>query len=352
MPEIPAVQKAAWITNPGPDGKLEIRHDVPTPQPGDGEVLVKMECCGLCGSDTRALLGYGPYKSVPGHEGIGTVVSLGPNTPSSLLGTRIGIKWLWSACGTCSLCRRGQENNCPKQLNTGKHVHGTMAEYAVAHARYVTRIPEGVASDVAAPLLCAGLSLMGAVSKLSGLERGDRVVILGAGGGLGHLGVQIAREKGFDVLAVDSGGEKGDLCLSLGAKSYIDISSTPDAEVIQRVRSLTEDEGAHAVIVVPGTEAAFRLAPKLVRNGGTMVGVGLPRLDFMFPIGPTELSARGLTVSGASVGTEAEMEELLVMAGEGRVVPKVEVCGFEDGPGVLERLVRGEVVGRSVVRIP
>lgn len=227
-----------------------------------------------------------------------------------------------------------------------------MAEYAIAHAGYITRIPEGVSSDIAAPLLCAGLSLMGAVSKLSGVEKGGVVVVLGAGGGLGHLGVQIVREKGFDVVAVDSGVEKGELCLSLGAKRYIDISSSPEAEVISKVKSLTQDEGAHAVIVVPGTESAFCLAPKLVRNGGTIVGVGLPRNDFMLPVSPTELSARGLTISGASVGTEAEMEELLAMAAEGRVVPKVEVCRFEEGPKVLERLVRGEVVGRCVLRIP
>ena len=226
-----------------------------------------------------------------------------------------------------------------------------MAEYALAKARFVTVIPEGVRSEDAAPLLCAGLSLMGAVGKLSALGKGDSVVILGAGGGLGHLGVQIAREKGFKIIAIDSGQEKGELCLTLGATSYIDISTTSEDTVIEKIKNQTHSEGAHAAIVVPGTESAFRLAPKLVRNCGTIVGVGLPRNDFTVPVGCTELSARGLTVTGASVGTEAEMEELLKMAAEGKVVPKVEVCGFEDAGEVLGRLVRGEVVGRCVVRI-
>lgn len=304
------------------------------------------------GSDTRALLAYGPYTPVPGHEGVGTVVKLGANAPETLLGARVGIKWLWASCGTCSLCRAGRGNNCASQMNTGKHVHGTMAEYALAKAGFVTRIPDGVRSEDAAPLLCAGLSLMGAVGKLDGLRKEDSVVILGAGGGLGHLGVQIAREKGFKVMAIDSGREKGELCLSLGATSYIDISTTEEDSIVEQIKNQTDSEGAHAAIVVPGTESAFRLAPKLVRNCGTIVGVGLPRNDFTLPVGCTELSARGLTITGASVGTEAEMEELLKMTAEGKVVPKVEVCGFEDAGDVLWKLVRGEVVGRIVVKIP
>ncbi|KAL1953660.1 hypothetical protein VTO42DRAFT_2409 [Malbranchea cinnamomea] len=352
---IPEYHRAAWIENPGPNGTIRIRADVPTPRPGEGEVLVKMECCGICGSDIRPLLGYGAYTPVPGHEGVGTVVQLGPGAPPSLLGARVGVKWLWSACGTCSLCRAGRANNCAKQLNTGRSVQGTLAEYARAHAQYLTRIPDGVDSAVAAPLLCAGLSLMGALSKIEHREpRGSSVVILGAGGGLGHLGVQIAREKGYTVIAVDAGAAKAALSRECGAAEYIDLAETEDDDdaVEARVRQLTDGEGAHAVVVVPGTESAFELAPRLVRNGGTIVAVGLPRNDFLLPLGPTALSARGLTVVGASVGTEAEMEELLRLAAQGKVVPRVQVCAFEDTPQVLEKLKRADVVGRYVVRIP
>jgi alcohol dehydrogenase, propanol-preferring len=133
--------------------------------------------------------------------------------------------------------------------------------------------------------------MAGAVSKLEGLQRGDWVVIPGAGGGLGHLGVQIAaRQEGYRVIAVDSGEEKRKLCLELGATEFVDFK---DVDVEKRVKELTDGEGAHAVIVVPGSEKAYELAPKLIRNTGTLVCVGLPRGDFHVPVAPIEVANRG-----------------------------------------------------------
>lgn len=140
---IPPTQTAGWIHNPGPDCVLQIRNDVPVQKPSAGELLVKLECSGICHSDCHNLTQPGKYTEVPGHEGVGTVVSLGPDVSSDLLGKRVGIKWLWNACQKCSSCKQGKENHCGKQKNTGRNTWGTLQAYIVADAQFVTMIPDG-----------------------------------------------------------------------------------------------------------------------------------------------------------------------------------------------------------------
>ncbi|QGI83704.1 unnamed protein product [Fusarium fujikuroi] len=347
---IPSTQKAALITNPGNDARIIIRSDIPVGNPGENEILVKLGFTGLCGSEIRALSGWGPYNPIVGHEGVGTVVKLGKEVDASLLNKQVGVKWLYSACGTCAICKKGYANNCPKQLNTGKHVPGTLQEYVIADARYVTEIPDGLAGEVAAPLLCAGLTMAGAVSKLKGYaERGDWVIISGSGGGLGHLGVQIAsRLNGLRVIAVDTGESRRKLSLDSGAEHFIDFETE---NVEAKVKEIT-GEGASAVLVVTGSQEAFIQAPSLVQNMGIIVTIGLPRNDFTIPLSATICSARSLTVTGVAVGTEEQMEELLQHALEGTIVPEVKVLEFEEVGNVIEGLKRQEVTGRIVVRLP
>ncbi|KNG45525.1 alcohol dehydrogenase [Stemphylium lycopersici] len=237
---IPTTQTAGWIQDPGPDCVLQIRNDVAVQTPSTGELLVKLEYSGICHSDCHNLASPGKYTEVPGHEGVGTVVSLGPNVSSELLGKRVGIKWLWNACKQCSSCKQGKENHCGKQKNTGRSVWGTLQQYVVADADFVTRIPEGVKSEIAAPLLCAGLSLAGAVSKLEPeLNKGDYVAIIGAGGGLGHIGVQIASIKGYRVIAIDSGPDKEKLTKEMGAVAFVDYAKQ---DTVKAVKDLTDGE--------------------------------------------------------------------------------------------------------------
>ncbi|CAG1963040.1 unnamed protein product [Fusarium graminearum] len=347
---IPSVQRAALIRNPGDEARIIIRSDIPVQNPGKNEILIKLACTGVCGSEIRALSGWGPYNPIVGHEGVGTVVKLGHDVDPNLLNKRVGVKWLYSACGECTICKRGYHNNCPKQLNTGKHVPGTLQEYMIADARYVTKIPDGVSSEVAAPLLCAGLTMAGAVSKLEGYaEKGDWVVILGSGGGLGHLGVQIAaRLNGLRVIAVDTGEPRRKLSLESGAEHFIDFASE---NIEQRIKEIT-GEGAAAVLVVTASQEAFIQAPNLVRNMGIIVTIGLPRNDFNIPLSASLCSARSLTVAGVAVGTETQMEELLQHAVAGTIVPDITVLEFEQVGKIIRDLQDQTITGRVVLKIP
>jgi len=194
--------------------------------------------------------------------------------------------------------------------------------------------------------------MAGAIARLEPeLQRGDWLVLPGAGGGLGHLGLQIAaRVKGYKTIAVDTGAERKKLCEELGASAFIDFATTQDVE--KEVKALTGGEGASGIIVVPGAESAYRLAPKLVRNRGVIVCVGLPKAGFDIPITPLECANRGLVIKGSSTGNEMEMEELFEWAREGKVLPIVEERGWEESGDVLWALRRDEVKGRIVVKIP
>ncbi|CEN60226.1 hypothetical protein ASPCAL02667 [Aspergillus calidoustus] len=348
---ISKLQQGAEVINPGNDYKIILRNDIPVSDPGSNEVLVKLTCTGLCHSEVRAVLGWSSYCSIIGHEGIGTIVKTGPGVAeSAALGQRVGVKWLYSACNACSVCQRGYQHNCPRQVNTSRHVPGTLQQYVVADARFLTRIPDGVSDEVAAPLLCAGLTMAGALSKLDNvLEQGDFIVISGSGGGLGHIGVQIAaRIKKLRVIAVDAGEEKRKLSLSSGAEVFIDYR---DEDVAARVHEIT-GEGAHATIVVPGTREAFAMAPNVVRNMGLIVCVGLPPNDMDLPISATACAARGISIIGSSVGTEDQMGELLQQAATGHITPSIQTFDFSHTPALINGLKDDAITGRAVVRIP
>ncbi|RSL47816.1 hypothetical protein CEP54_013219 [Fusarium duplospermum] len=347
---IPKVQKATLIENPGENAQICIRSDIPVGVPGRHEVLVKLSFTGVCGSEIRALSGWGSYNPIIGHEGVGTVVRVGDEVDRAMMNKRVGIKWLYSACGLCNACKKGFPNNCPKQVDTGRHVPGTLQQYMIADARYVTEIPDDVPGEIAAPLLCAGLTMAGAVAKLdASLAENDWVVISGSGGGLGHIGVQIAsRLRRFRVIAVDTSKAKRELSLESGAHEFIDFA---EENVEERVKELT-GEGAAAIVVVSGSEQAFTMALNLVRNMGLIVTVGLPRNDFHVPIPASLMSARALTVTGVAVGTEDQMVELLRHASTKKICPKVTVVEFDQVGMVLEGLKRQDITGRVVVRIP
>ncbi|GES57399.1 alcohol dehydrogenase [Aspergillus terreus] len=349
--EIPQTQIAAALPSTGasPDVKIEIRSDYSVPSPAEGEVLVKLEFSGVCHSDVHSVRGETPMLTdVAGHEGVGRVVKVGSGIDEQdWLGKRVGIRWLYSSCLDCEICAINN-TACPNQKNAGANVPGTFQQYIVSPAIHVTKIPSELAPDVAAPLLCAGIAMYSSIMKTK-TRRGDWIVLPGAGGGLGHMGIQIAVKKGLKVIAIDSGEKKKQLCLSLGATRFFDYKVD---DIENGVKELTSGLGAHAVICTANSEPAYTQSMRLLRRLGVLVCVGIPSVPFRLPATPFDMIVKGLTIVGNSAGTAKEMDELMEMAVAGDVTAHIECFDFNSIEDVLQRLGRSEIDGRAVVKIP
>jgi len=339
-------QTGAWIDTPGPGARIQIRNDLPIPSPSAGEVLVKLQCTGVCHSDVYSISGHTPMTTgVAGHEGIGHVVEVGLGVSSDYLMRRVGIKWLHSYCNKCEICSE-DVTYCPNQHNSGRDVSGTFQQYALSPVEPLTLIPDTLDPIVAAPLLCAGITMYSAITKLN-LKPGQWLVLPGAGGGLGHLGVQIAHRKGLNVIAIDTGEEKRKLCMDLGAACFLDFKTD---DVSTTVKSLTGGYGAHGAICLSNSRFGYEQSLSVLRNLGTLVCIGLAKDDL--PISPFMMIVRGLKVVGSSVGSKEEMNELMEMAAKGEVVPITKVYELEKLSEVLQMVEQNQVAGRVVVNIP
>ena len=181
----------------------------------------------------------------------------------------------------------------------------------------------------------------------AGLRLGDSVIITGAGGGLGHLGIQIARNMGFGVIALDTGEEKERLCRSMGANHFVDFQK--HEEIAAEIARITGD-GAEAVICVAGSPSSYDMAVSLVRNWGTVVCVGIPPNSYRLSLNPFELIVRGIRIIGTTVGDKDQMRALMYMAAAGKLKPSVELFPFTNLPEVVERLRNARVAGRAVLQ--
>lgn len=288
--------------------------DVPRPVPGLEQVLVRIEASGLCHTDIHAARGEWPVKPtppfIPGHEGVGTVVAVGPGNPHGLEpGMRVALPWLGYACGDCAYCNTGWETLCEHQRNTGYSMNGGLAEYAVGFARHAVRVPDGVDPLDAAPLTCAGVTTFKAV-KVSGAAPAGLVAVFGAGG-LGHLAVQYARIAGAAVVAVDTNAARLETARELGADHLVHAGEQDPAPAIQALG------GADQVIATAVQPVAFEQGLESLRRGGTLVCVGLPADNEMkLPIFETVLG--GLTVKGSIVGTHHDLEQVFELHRRGR----------------------------------
>lgn len=323
--------------------KLEVK-ELPIPQVGHGEVLVRVKTCGVCHTDLHAAHGDWPVKPklplIPGHEGVGVVEKLGEGVTSLKIGDRVGIPWLFSACGECEYCLTGWETLCKQQLNGGYSADGAYAEYCVAPAAYVARIPDELGDVDAAPILCAGVTTYKAL-KVANVKPGEWVAIYGIGG-LGHIALQYAKAMGYNVVAVDIHPEKLELASKLGADVTVNSSETDPVQAIQE-----QVGGVHGAISVAVTKKAFEQAYKSVRRGGSLVVVGLPNAELPIPIFDTVLN--GVTVKGSIVGTRKDMQEALDFAARGKVKAIIETQPLAKINEVLERMEKGQINGRVVL---
>ena len=318
--------------------------DVPKPKPGPGQALVKIEACGVCHTDLHAAHGDWPVKPklplIPGHEGVGVVEEVGEGVTAVKIGDRVGIPWLYSACGECDYCLSGRETLCLDQENGGYSVDGAYAEYCLAAADYVAKIPDRLSSVDAAPILCAGVTTYKAL-KVSGAKPGDWVAIYGIGG-LGHVALQYAKAMGFNVVAVDIADEKLELAKSLGADETVNGLKEDPVEAIQ-----SRLGGVQAAISVAVTKKAFEQAYSSVKRGGTLVVVGLPNDELPIPIFNTVLN--GVTVKGSIVGTRIDMKEALDFAARGKVKAQIETAPLSEINNIFGKMEQGKINGRIVL---
>ncbi|HEX8188932.1 MAG TPA: alcohol dehydrogenase AdhP [Pyrinomonadaceae bacterium] len=326
-------------------GPLTIE-EVPVPEPGPGQILVRVAASGVCHTDLHAADGDWPVRPklpfIPGHEGVGHVAALGAGVTSLKEGDRVGVPWLHSACGECEYCLTGWETLCPNQQNTGYSVDGGFAEYVLAPAAYVGRLPDGLDFVQAAPILCAGLTTYKGL-KETDAKPGDWVVVSGVGG-LGHLAVQYARAMGLHVAAVDVAEEKLALARELGAELTVNAEVEDPAAKIQE-----EIGGSQGVLITAVSPPAFRQGIGMLRRGGTCVLVGLPPADFPAPI--FDVVLKRLTIRGSIVGTRKDLQEALQFAAEGKVKSSVEAQPLDAVNAVFARLRRGDVRGRVVLQL-
>ncbi|KAJ9133474.1 alcohol dehydrogenase [Coniochaeta hoffmannii] len=324
-----------------------------TPTPTGTQVLVKINCTGVCASDlhlARRDLSY-LQATVPiaGHEGVGRIAALGPDADPSRwrVGDRVAVRWLHTVCKTCEVCTTGYENLCPDRRVTGKDVEGCFAEYAVPDSDYLCRVPESVSDAEAAPILCAGVTVYKAL-KISDLRPGNWVAIAGAGGGLGHLAIQYARAMGYRPLALDAGKEE--LCTRLGAEAYIDVLETEEDCVVARVLEVTGG-GAHCALVCASSGRAYADAVGYLRRAATMVCVGLPVRPSPIPVLPEDFVARGIRILGTSTGTLRDTDEALGFLERGEIKTHGVERSLAEVEDVLEEIAQGKVSGRAVIRV-
>lgn len=327
-------------------GKPLVIEDAPIPQPGPGQIQVAVQACGVCHTDLHAADGDWPVKPtppfIPGHEGVGFVSAVGTGVKHIKEGDRVGVPWLYSACGYCRHCLGGWETLCESQQNSGYSVNGAFAEYVVADPNYVGHLPANIGFAEIAPVLCAGVTVYKGL-KVTDTRPGDWVAISGIGG-LGHMAVQYARAMGLHVVAVDVDDAKLELAKRLGAEIVINARTQPDPAA--KVKKLTSG-GVQGVLVTAVSPKAFEQAMGMCARGGTISLNGLPPGDFPLPIFSTVLN--GLTVRGSIVGSRLDLQESLDFAADGLVAATIGMARLDDINQVFDDMRQGRIEGRMVL---
>jgi D-arabinose 1-dehydrogenase-like Zn-dependent alcohol dehydrogenase len=317
-----------------------IERDIP--EPGAGEVRVKVQACGVCHSDSVTKEGLFPnieYPRVPGHEVIGTLDAIGPEVVGWLPGQRVGVGWHGGNCGYCDACRGGDAFACRTvTLVTGVTHDGGYGEYMIAPATALARVPDDLSSVEAAPLMCAGITTFNALRN-SGARPGEVVAVLGIGG-LGHLGVQFAVKLGFKTVAIARGADKAPLAHELGAHHYIDSQAEDPAAALQQLG------GAKVILATATSGAAMNAVQGGLAVRGTLLIVGVPdKLD----INPFPLIMGSRSVQGWYSGTSIDSQQTLAFSALTGVRSMNEIYPFDRVAEAYERMMSGAARFRVVL---
>lgn len=326
-------------------GKPLTIDEVPIPEVGPGQIQVAIQASGVCHTDLHAAEGDWPVKPnppfIPGHEGVGFVSAVGAGVKHIKEGDRVGVPWLYSACGHCVHCLGGWETLCVEQLNTGYSVNGGFADYVIADPNYVGHLPDNLGFVEMAPVLCAGVTVYKGL-KMTDTKPGDYVAISGIGG-LGHMAVQYAKAMGLNVAAIDIDDSKLELAKKLGATITVNALHDDPETVIKRETG----GGVNGVLVTAVSEKAFAQAVNVVARGGTVALNGLPPGDF--PLNIFGMVLNGITVRGSIVGTRLDLQESIDFAAQGKVKATIETAKLDDINTVFDRMHKGKIDGRIVL---
>jgi D-arabinose 1-dehydrogenase-like Zn-dependent alcohol dehydrogenase len=335
MAKMRAVQIAAA------NGPLElVERDIPEPRPG--QVRIKIQACGICHSDAFSKEGTFPglnYPIVPGHEIAGIIDAVGPEVAPWQAGQRVGVGWHGGHCGRCERCRRGDFVNCRYAQIPGISYDGGYAEYMTAPAEALAAIPDDLAAEDAAPLLCAGITTYNALRN-SGARAGDLVGILGIGG-LGHLGVQFAARMGFETVAIARGTDKEPLARKLGAHHYL------DSEAQNVAAELTKRGGAQVILATATSAKAMTAVIDGLSENGKLLAVGASADPI--EVSPLQLIGGRRSVQGWPSGTAIDSEDTLAFSALGGVRPMIETMPLERAAEAYERMMSGKARFRMVL---
>jgi D-arabinose 1-dehydrogenase-like Zn-dependent alcohol dehydrogenase len=331
--------KAAQISKPGGDFELVERE---IPEPGAGQVRVKVDACGICHSDVLVKEGLWPgiqYPRVPGHEIAGRVDAVGDHVTNWQKGERVGVGWHGGHDFVCDECRRGDFAMCVNRKATGIDFDGGYAEYMIAPAEAVALIPDELPAEEAGPFMCAGVTVYNALRN-SGARAGDVVAVQGIGG-LGHLGVQYARRMGFQTIALGRGKDKEPLAKKLGAHRYI------DSNVVDPVKELQKLGGARVILATaPSAKAISSVVDGLGVNGNLLIPAA-PNDPLTISVLPLIMGRR--LVSGTYSGTARDSQETLEFSALAGVHPMIEKYPLSQVSQAYEQMHSGKARFRVVL---
>jgi len=336
-----ATMRAMSVPARGAKLRMEERS---VPQPGRGEVRIRVQACGVCHSDTLTVEGQMPgltYPRIPGHEVIGTVEAVGETVAGWQVGTRVGVGWSPGACGYCTQCRHGNLFACENlQGATGVTRDGGYATHLLAQASALARVPAELDAVESAPLLCAGITTFNALRN-SGAGAGELVAIHGVGG-LGHLGIQFAARLGLRVAAVNRGRDKEQLARSLGASEYIDSDATDPAAALRALG------GARAILATVTHAGAMQAIVGGLGSNGTLMVIGAVGA---LTVDSLELLRKRAAVKGWYSGTSVDSEDTLLFSARHGIKSMNEVYSLEEAQSAYERMRSGKARFRVVIRI-
>jgi len=326
-------------------GKPLVLREWDVPTPSAGQIVVKTEACGVCHTDIHAANGDWPLKPtlpfIPGHEAIGLVTAVGAGVTIVKEGDRVGVPWLYSACGHCEYCLSAWETVCPDAQFGGYTRNGGFAEYILADPDYVAHIPAGVTAVEAAPLICAGITTYKGI-KQTEARPGEWIAISGVGG-LGHLAIQYAKAMGLLVCAVDIDDGKLAHANKIGADLVFNAKAGDPAAALKKETG----GGAHGVLITAPSLIAFKQGVGMTRKRGICVLVGLPPGEFPVPL--FDVVANCITIRGSFVGNREDMAEALAFAVQGKVRADIELQPLSAINDVFHRLQGGDVAARVVL---